>query len=76
MLFISINGTGDKREKFSGIIFFIFCEELSLVYISPKDEIFAYFSFSGVGKLIRQDCLIAGVVDTAGKFIGGVVDNG
>jgi hypothetical protein len=52
MLFSGVNDTGDKREKFSGIIFFIFCEELSFVYITPKDEIFAYFLFSGVGKLI------------------------
>ncbi len=29
MLFSGVNDTGDKREKFSGIIFFIFCEELS-----------------------------------------------
>jgi hypothetical protein len=52
MLFSGVNETSDKREKFSGIIFFIFCEELSSVYITPKDEIFAYFSFSSVGKLI------------------------
>jgi hypothetical protein len=52
MLFSGVNDTGDKREKFSGIIFFIFCEEPSWVNITPKDEIFAYFSFSGVGKLI------------------------
>jgi hypothetical protein len=52
MLFSGANDTVDKREKFSGIIFFIFCEKLSCVYITPKDEIFAYFSFSGVGKLI------------------------
>jgi hypothetical protein len=51
MLFSGVNDTGDKREKISGINFFIFCEEPSLVYITPKDEIFAYFSFSGVGKL-------------------------
>jgi hypothetical protein len=40
------------------------------VYFTPKDGIFAYFSFSGVGKLIlyRQDCLITTVVDTAEKF--------
>jgi hypothetical protein len=41
MLFSGVNDTGDKREKFSGIIFFIFCEELSCVYITPQDEIFA-----------------------------------
>jgi hypothetical protein len=52
MLFSGVNDTGDKRKKFSGIIFFIFCEELSCMYITPKDEIFAYFSFSDVGKLI------------------------
>jgi hypothetical protein len=53
MLFSGVNDTGDKRKKCSGIIFFIFCEELSRVYVTPKDEIFAYFSFSGVGKLIK-----------------------
>jgi hypothetical protein len=52
MLFSGVNDTGDKREKFSGIIFFFFFEKLSSVYITPKDEILAYFSFSGVGKLI------------------------
>ncbi len=46
------------------------------MYITPKDEIFAYFSFLGVASYYRQDCLIAGVVDTAVKFIGGVVDTG
>jgi hypothetical protein len=52
MLFSGVSDTGDKREQFSGIIFFIFCEEPSLVYITPKDGIFEYFSFSGAGKLI------------------------
>jgi hypothetical protein len=29
-MFVSgVNDTGEKREKLSGIIFFIFCEELS-----------------------------------------------
>ncbi len=47
-MFVSgVNDTGDKREKFSGIIFIIFCEELSWVYFTPKDGIFVYFSFSG-----------------------------
>jgi hypothetical protein len=32
--------TGYKKERFSGMIFFIFCEELSCVYITPTDEIF------------------------------------
>ncbi len=52
MLLSGVNDTDDKKEKFLGIIFFIFCDELSCVYITPKDEIFAYFSFSGVGKLL------------------------
>ncbi len=41
------------------------------MHFTPKDWIFAYFSFSGEGKLI-----LAGLVDTAEKFIGGVVDTG
>ncbi len=41
-----------KEKNFQVKFFFIFCEELSCVYITPKDEIFASFSFSGVGKLI------------------------
>jgi hypothetical protein len=41
-----------RREKFGDIIFFIFCLELSWVHFASKDRISAYFSFSGVGKLI------------------------
>ncbi len=52
-MFVSrVNNTSDKREKFSGIIFFILCEEFSWIHFIPKDLFFAYFSFSGVGKLI------------------------
>jgi hypothetical protein len=57
------------------------------VYITPKDEIFAYFSFSGVGKLIKaglynRQCylhrrkFIGSVVDTGKQFFGGDVDTG
>ncbi len=42
------------------------------MHFIPKDWIFAYFSFLGVGKLILAG--LAGVVDTAKKFISGVVD--
>ncbi len=47
------------------------------MHFTFKDKIFACFLFSGVDKLIkagRQDCLTAGVNDTANKFIGSVVD--
>ncbi len=43
---------------------------------TPKDWIFAYFSFLGVGKLILAGLYIRRVVDTAEKFIGGDVDTG
>ncbi len=47
------------------------------MYITPKDEIFAYFSFSGVGKLIyTAEKFSGGVVDTSEQFFGGVVDTG
>ncbi len=52
MFVSSVNETGDKREKVSGKIFFIFFEELSWVHFTPKDRNFAYFSFSSVGMLI------------------------
>ncbi len=43
-MFISgVNDTGDKREKFLDIIFFIFYEELSWVQFTSKDRILAYF---------------------------------
>jgi hypothetical protein len=41
-----------KEKNVQVKFFFIFCEELSLLYFTPKDGIFAYFSFSGVVKLI------------------------
>ena len=46
------------------------------MHFTPKDWIFAYFSFLVEGKPYWQDSLFAGVVDTAKKFIGGVVDTG
>ncbi len=44
------------------------------MHFTPKDLIFAYFSFLGEGKL--KLAIFAGVVDTAEKFIGGVVVTG
>ncbi len=47
------------------------------MHFTPKNWIFAYFSFLVEGKLILAGLsLFAGVVDTAEKFIGGVVDTG
>ena len=47
------------------------------LYITPKDEIFPYFSFSGVGKLVdTAEKFIGGVVVTGKQFFGGVVDTG
>ncbi len=55
------------------------------MHFTPKDWIFAYFSFLGEGKLIlSEDFLyadttekfIGGVVDTREQFFGGVVDTG
>jgi hypothetical protein len=45
--------TQAKKDKNLEIKFFkMFCKDLSLVHFTPKDSIFAYFSFSGEGKLI------------------------
>ncbi len=44
------------------------------MHFTPKDWIFAYFKFFGVGKLILAGLIFASVIDTAKKFIGGVVD--
>ncbi len=46
------------------------------MHFTPKDWSFAYFSYLGVGKLILAGLSIAGVADTAEKFISGVVDTG
>jgi hypothetical protein len=53
MFISSVNHIGNKREKFLDIIFFIFFLELSWMHFISKDRIFAYFLFSGVGKLIQ-----------------------
>jgi hypothetical protein len=48
-----VSTTPTKEDKNFEIKFFkIFCKELSLVHFTPKDCIFAYFSFLGEGKLI------------------------
>ncbi len=52
MCISGVNDTGEKREKFWNTIFLHICWELSLVHFTPKDWIFAYFYFLGVGKLI------------------------
>ncbi len=44
------------------------------MHFTPKDWIFAYFSFLGEGKLKLAGLSFAGVVDTAEKFVGSVVD--
>jgi hypothetical protein len=46
------------------------------VHFIVKNWIFAYFSFSGVGKLILAALFFAGVNDTSEKFIGVVIDIG
>ena len=57
------------------------------MHFTPKDWIFAYFSFIGEGKIILaelsiQQCrwhrekFIGGVADTGEQFFGGVVDTG
>jgi hypothetical protein len=54
LMFISgVNDTGNIKEKILGINFIIFCSELIVISaLTPKDWIFAYFTFSCVGKLI------------------------
>ncbi len=49
----AVSTTPAKKDKNFEIKFCkIFCKELILVHFTPKDWIFAYFSFLGVGKLI------------------------
>jgi hypothetical protein len=51
-MFLScVNDTGDKEKNFEVYIFFIFVK-LGSVHFTPKDRIFAHFSYSGAGKLI------------------------
>jgi hypothetical protein len=53
-MFISgVNDTGDKREKFWATHFFhILLRALTWVHFTLVDWIFAYFSFTGLGKLV------------------------
>ncbi len=49
----AVSTTPAKKEKNLEIQFCnFFFKKLSLVHFTPKDRSFAYFSFSGVGKLI------------------------
>jgi hypothetical protein len=51
---------------------------LLLSIVDRSIRTFAYFSFSGEGKLILAACekFIGGVVDPGEQFLGGVIDTG